>query len=123
MFNPITLSRDYQFTFDKPFEEINIPLNEKDNISLVKFLPSDSMTKGVVLYFHGNRSNIIRYSKYAGNFTKHGYEVWIVDYPGYGKTTGKFTEQKVYMQAMEVYQLAIVKFDSNHIIVYGKSLV
>jgi alpha-beta hydrolase superfamily lysophospholipase len=122
MFHPVTLPRDHQFKFDIPFEEINIPLNEKDNLSLVKFFPSDSMPKGVVLYFHGNRDNVIRYSKYAGNFTKHGYEVWIVDYPGYGKTTGKFTEKNVYTQAMEVYKLAKVKFDSTNIIVYGKSL-
>ncbi|MDQ6904213.1 MAG: lysophospholipase [Bacteroidota bacterium] len=122
MFHPIALPPDYQFKFDIPFEEINIALNEKDNLSLVKFFPPDSIPKGVVVYFHGNRGNVIRYSKYAGNFTKHGYEVWIVDYPGYGKTTGKFTEQKVYMQAMEIYKLAKVKFDSNDIIVYGKSL-
>lgn len=122
MFHPVALPPDYQFKFDIPFEEINIALNEKDNLNLVKFFPRDSISKGVILYFHGNRGNLTRYAKYVGNFTKHGYEVWIVDYPGYGKTTGQFTEQKVYMQAMEMYKLAKVKFDRNTIIVYGKSL-
>jgi alpha-beta hydrolase superfamily lysophospholipase len=122
MFHPAPLSPDYQFKFDIPFKEINIPLNAKDNLSLVQFFPGDSIAKGVVLYFHGNRDNINRYAKYASNFTKHGYEVWMIDYPGYGKTTGKFTEENVYMQAKEMYKLANSRFGKDSIIVYGKSL-
>ena len=116
------LSADYQFKFNVPFKEVNIPLNATDNLNLVQFLPADSTRKGVVLYFHGNRENINHYAAYAINFTKHDYEVWMVDYPGYGKTTGKFTEENVYMQAREVYKLANTKFGADSIIVYGKSL-
>jgi pimeloyl-ACP methyl ester carboxylesterase len=122
MFHPTPLSPDYQFKFDIPFKEINIPLNAKDNLSLVQFFPGDSIAKGVVLYFHGNRDNINRYSKYASNFTKNGYQVWMIDYPGYGKTTGTFTEENVYMQAKEMYKLANSRFRTDSIIVYGKSL-
>lgn len=116
------LSADYQFKFSVPFKEVNIPLNATDNLNLVQFFPEDSTHKGVVLYFHGNRENINHYAEYATNFTKHGYQVWMVDYPGYGKTTGKFTEENVYMQAREVYKLANTKFATDSIIVYGKSL-
>ena len=116
------LSADYQFKFNVPFREVNIPLNATDNLNLVQFLPGDSTRRGVVLYFHGNLENINHYAEYAANFTKHGYEVWMVDYPGYGKTTGKFTEENVYMQAREVYKLANTKFGAEIIIVYGKSL-
>ncbi len=122
MLHPTLLPPDYQFKFNIPFQEVNIPLTAKENLSLVRFFPYDSTRKGVVLYFHGNRDNIIRYAKYAPNFTKHGYEVWITDYPGYGKTTGTFTEKNVYMQAKEVYKLANSKFGKDSIIVYGKSL-
>ena len=122
LLHPAILPLDYQFKFKAPFKEINIPLNATDNLNLVQFFPNDSMPKGVVLYFHGNKGNVNRYAKYAINFTKHNYEVWIVDYPGYGKTTGKFTEENVYMQAREVYKLANTKFGADSIIVYGKSL-
>jgi len=122
LFHPVPLPSDYQYKFNVPFKEINIPLNAKDNLNLVQFFPKDSTPKGVVLYFHGNRDNINRYAKYAVNFTKHGYEVWMIDYPGYGKTTGKLTEQNLYMQAEEMYKLANTKFEKNNIIVYGKSL-
>lgn len=121
MLHPKRLPPDYKFQFNFPFKEINIPFNKKDNINLVQFFP-EQISKGVVLYFHGNRDNINRYAKYAANFTKHGYEVWMNDYPEYGKSTGAFTEANVYRQAAEIYKLANAKFESNKIIVYGKSL-
>lgn len=122
LFHPTPLSFNYQFKFNIPFKEVNIPLNATDNLNLVQFFVADSKPKGVVLYFHGNKGNINRYAEYAGNFTKNGYEVWMADYPGYGKTTGKLTEENVYMQAREVYKLAYTKFGFDNIIVYGKSL-
>ena len=122
MFHPVPLPPDYQFKFDIPFKEINIPLNTKDNLNIVQFFPQESIPKGVVLYFHGNRDNVNRYARYAANFTRRGYELWIADYPGYGKTTGKLTEENLYLQAKEVYKLANSKFGKDHIIVYGKSL-
>jgi pimeloyl-ACP methyl ester carboxylesterase len=122
LLHPTPLPFNYQFKFKVPFKEVNIPLNATDNLNLVQFFPKDSIPKGVVLYFHGNRENINHYAEYASNFTKHGYEVWMVDYPGYGKTTGKFTEENVYMQAREVFKLANTKFEKDSIIVYGKSL-
>lgn len=122
LLHPAKLALDYQFKFNLHFKEVNIPLNTTDNLNLVQFFPNDPKPKGVVLYFHGNKGNINHYAEYATNFTKHGYEVWITDYPGYGKTTGKFTEANVYMQAREVYKLANTKFGADSIIVYGKSL-
>jgi alpha-beta hydrolase superfamily lysophospholipase len=122
LFHPVPLLPDYQFKFNIPFREVNIPLNTKDNLNVVQFFTQDSIPKGVVLYFHGNRDNVNHYARYAANFTKHGYEVWITDYPGYGKTTGKLTEANLYSQAKEVYKLANSKFEKNSIIVYGRSL-
>lgn len=121
MFHPDPLPHDYVFNFNVPFREINIPLNSRDTLNMVQFFPG-GMVKGVALYFHGNRGNINRYAKYAENFTKNGYEVWMADYPGYGKTTGKLSEENLYKQAMEVYKLANSKFNKDSIIIYGKSL-
>ncbi len=122
MFHPESLPYNYAFKFDIPFKEVNIAMNANDNLNLVQFFPSGTQTKGVVLYFHGNRGNINRYAKYATNFTKNGYEVWMPDYPGYGKTTGKLSEENFYKQANEVYKLANSKYKEDSIIIYGKSL-
>ncbi len=122
MFHPEPLPRDYIYNFNIPFKEINIPMNSRDTLNLVQFFPKAGIVKGVVLYFHGNRGNINRYVKYAQNFTKNDYEVWMADYPGYGKTTGKLSEENLYKQALEVYKLAHSKFSEDSIIIFGKSL-
>jgi alpha-beta hydrolase superfamily lysophospholipase len=122
LFHPDPLSKDFEFKFKIPFREVNIPMNARDNVNMIQFYPANTVAKGVVLYFHGNRGNAIRYEKYANNFLKNGYEVWIPDYPGYGKTTGKLSEENMNLQAKEVYNLAHSKFSADRIFVYGKSL-
>jgi alpha-beta hydrolase superfamily lysophospholipase len=88
---------------------------------MIQFFPKDSIAKGVVLYFHGNMKNIYHYAASAGNFTKLGYEVWMPDYPGFGKTTGVLTENKLYEEALLTYTLANSKFKADSIIIYGRS--
>lgn len=122
LFHPATLPSDYKFSFNIPFKEVNIPMNETDTVNLIQFFPADSIPKGVVIYFHGNTGNVTNYAKCAPIFLKHGYEVWMPDYPGYGKTTGDLTEENIYKQAKEVYKLAHSKFAADSIIVYGRSL-
>lgn len=122
LFHPVTLSANDSFHFSVPFREVNIPMNKTDTINIIQFYPKDSLAKGVVIYFHGNKGNVNRYEKYAANYTRNHFEVWVPDYPGYGKTTGKLTEENMYRQASEVYKLAHSKFSSDSIIVFGKSL-
>ena len=122
LFHPELLPKDFQFKFGIPFKEVNIAMNKTDTLNLIQFFPRDSAPKGIVLYFHGNKGNVIRFAKYAANFTKNGFEVWMPDYPTYGKTTGKLTEENMYAQAKEVYKLAHSKFSADSIFVYGRSL-
>jgi uncharacterized protein len=120
-FHPEPLKSGYTFPFKIPFREKNIQYNRESNINIVQFLPADSVVRGVVLYFHGNKRNIERYAQYAPQFTKHAYEVWMIDYPGFGKSTGNFNEQVLYDWALELYKLARTRFTRDSIIIYGKS--
>ncbi|MFT3681608.1 MAG: alpha/beta fold hydrolase [Ferruginibacter sp.] len=121
LFHPVAIDRSIPWKFDVPFEETDIAFNETDTLNLVKFFPKDSARKGVVIYFHGNKENIGRYAKFAANFTKHGYEVWMEDYPGFGKSVGKRNEKILYQQAEQVYRMAASKYSKDSIIIYGKS--
>jgi hypothetical protein len=121
LFHPDKIERNIAWKFDVPFEEIDLPYNKTDTINMVKFFPSDSVRKGVVLYFHGNKENIGRYAKYAANFTKQGYEVWMEDYPGFGKSVGIRNEKLLYKEAEQVYKMAAAKYQHDSIIIYGKS--
>ena len=122
LFHPVVLDRHYAYQFDVPFAEVEIPVNKTDTISMVKFFPRDSIAKGVVIYFHGNKGNINRYAKLTDIFTQHGYEVWMGDYPGFGKSTGERKEQVLYDQAEIIYSMANSKFTPKQILIYGKSL-
>ncbi len=121
LFHPEKFSNAYVYHFKVPFEEVNIPFSGTDTLNMIKFFPADSIRRGVVVYFHGNKENIERYAKFANNFTKHGYEVWMEDYPGFGKSTGERTEKKMFAQALEVQKMAAAKYGKDSIIVYGKS--
>lgn len=121
LLHPKAYSEDYAYNFNIPFKEVNIPINKSENFNIVQFLPGDSMPKGIVLYFHGNMRNINHYAPFAEKLTKLGYEVWMPDYPGFGKTTGVLTEKKLYEQALFAYKLANTKFKADSIIIYGRS--
>lgn len=122
LFHPQKLERSHVFKFNVPFEEIDIPVNKEDTINMVKFFPQEKQRRGVVIYFHGNMKNVERYAPFAEVFTKKGYEVWMPDYPGYGKSTGKRTEAKLYEQGLLIQKLAMTHYHSDSIILYGKSL-
>jgi uncharacterized protein len=122
LFRPVTIATGTEFTFKQPFKEVNLKIDELTTYNLVQFTVPDSIKKGVVLYFHGNRTNITRYARFSNNFTKHGYEVWMPDYPTYGKSTGEISEENLYEESLQLYKLARVQFPPEKIIIYGKSM-
>lgn len=122
LFRPKPVAKDHAYNFSQPNKELNIPYSSSSNMNVIQFTTKDTAVKGVVLYFHGNRENIAWYAKNAPRFTDHGYEVWMIDYPGYGKSTGDFTEQKLYDWALVFYKLARTRFSPDSIILYGKSM-
>ena len=122
LFHPTKLTSGYTYNFDVPFEEKTIMDQEDDSISLVKFFPENKIRKGIVIYYHGNMNNINHYAGFAKPFTKNGYEVWMQDYPTFGKTTGELSEDKLYHQALYVANTVNKEIGSDSIIIYGKSL-
>jgi hypothetical protein len=138
LFHPVAVGRDVKYDLGQPYTEVNLPYDKETNLNIIQFkvgMPALSgaapdtasslvapLPKGVVLYFHGNKRNISWYAKYATDFTSKGYEVWMLDYPGYGKSTGKLTEQKLYDYALQFYKLARSRWQPSQIILYGKSL-
>ena len=122
LFHPIALARNHNYNFSLPYKEINIPYDAASNLNIIQFAAGGKAKRGVVLYFHGNMKNISWYAKHVPAFTKHGYEVWMPDYPGFGKSTGKLTEQRLYEYAIQIYKLARTKYGQATIIIYGKSM-
>lgn len=114
-------SYKYNFVEGVKFTEAKIPFDSATIIDVIKFLPQDS-AKGVVLFFHGNRQNIEHYSRYAPYFTRKGYECWMPDYPGYGRSTGELDVEVLQKLSIQLYKMARGKYQPAQIVVYGKSI-
>lgn len=121
LFHPVTLPQTHKFSFQQPFREINLPVQNR-NLNYVQFKVDSIKRKGIVLYFHGNRRNVERYAQFVPAFTKNGFEVWMMDYPGFGKSTGQLTEATMYSDAFLLYQKAIKEVEAVDLVIYGKSL-
>jgi uncharacterized protein len=122
IFKPEVLSEDFEYKYDDPFEEINFEPEPNVKVNALRFHHDES--KGLVIYFHGNTRSIKGWSKYAKDFTKHGYDVLMIDYRGFGKSVGKRTEDGLYNDAQFVYNRMRAKYGykESNIVIYGRSL-
>jgi pimeloyl-ACP methyl ester carboxylesterase len=82
----------------------------------------DSLTPvGItILYCHGNSTNINRYWKRVEYLWRMGYNVFIFDYQGYGKSEGSPSGQALYDDGKAA--LDYVKSRTDTIVYYGWSL-
>lgn len=88
------------------FQEINIPF-EGGSINGLKF--SAAEPKGAILFFHGNFGDVSGWGAYGADFAALGYDFYIFDYPGYGKSDGEISSQQQLFasaDAMSRYVLA-----------------
>lgn len=120
IFHPESLPPGYRFAFSLPFEEVTIPVAAA-NLNALLFKAQDS--RGVVLYLHGNAENLSSWGDVAGDFTSRGYSILIPDYRGFGKSTGKITDEKQFLNdGLAVYQMLTKTWPENRIIIYGRSI-
>ncbi|MEG4066885.1 alpha/beta fold hydrolase [Microcoleus sp. Pol11C2] len=80
---------------------------------------------GVVLYLHGNASNVGANVEHAHRFHRLGLSVFVMDYRGYGKSQGDFpSESQVYEDAQLAWDYLVKQrgINPNQIYLYGHSL-
>jgi fermentation-respiration switch protein FrsA (DUF1100 family) len=80
--------------------------------------------RGVVLFFHGNAGNISHRIDYLQMFHRLRYSTLIVDYRGYGKSTGTPSEAGTYRDAEAAWEhLRHARLaPAKNIVVAGESL-
>ncbi|MBU8881716.1 lysophospholipase [Kaistella sp. DKR-2] len=120
VFLPVVLPEEHQFDFEGDFEEYlwDTPFDGKINALHFKI----NNPKGVILYFHGNSDNLHRWGSIAAEFTQYGYNVLVMDYRGYGKSSGVRNEDYLYSDAQFFYDFAKKNYGEEKIVVYGRSL-
>jgi fermentation-respiration switch protein FrsA (DUF1100 family) len=119
IFLPTKLSQEYTYTFQADFDEIFLQTDDGANLNALHFYAKDP--KGVILYFHGNSGDLSRWGKIVLPFVDMGYDVLVMDYRNYGKSTGEISEEALYQDAQLFYNYVEDKYATN-IIIYGRSL-
>lgn len=120
IFKPEKLHKDFQYKYAAPFKELFFDVEEGVSINGLHFYVEKPL--GLVLYFHGNSRSIKGWAKYATDFFRYNYDVVLVDYRGFGKSTGKRSEKDMLTDMQFVYNKLIETYHENHMIVYGRSL-
>ncbi|MEL0457422.1 alpha/beta hydrolase [Flavobacteriaceae bacterium SZ-1-7] len=120
LFLPTTLEQNYQFEFNYNFEELNFETSDGAKLNALHFKIENP--KGIILYFHGNAGDLSRWGTIAEFFVEKKYDVLIMDYRSYGKSTGKLSEKAFYNDAQLFYDYLLKHYDEPEITLYGRSL-
>jgi hypothetical protein len=81
--------------------------------------------RGTIIMCHGNGGNISDRVDSAANLHSLGFNIFLFDYRGYGRSKGLSTERGLYRDARAAYEVVRSKLDHpDHprIIAYGRSL-
>jgi fermentation-respiration switch protein FrsA (DUF1100 family) len=102
----------------------DVALTSSDNERLHGWYVPAADSRGVLLFFHGNAGNISHRLDSIKIFHELGLEVLIIDYRGYGQSTGKTTEQGTYLDAQAAWDYLVNTrgIPARRIIIFGRSL-
>jgi uncharacterized protein len=114
------LAADYRFQFDQPFEEVWIPVRGASLHALHFKQPNP---RGVVFFLHGNVGNVSTWTTGVDFYRRVNYDLFMVDYRGYGKSTGRIeSEAQLYADTRAAYDAMAPLYRDKPIVIYGRSL-
>lgn len=121
IFFPEKLPAAYTFRFDREAEEIRIPA--PDGVLLHGLLFRAGASKGLVFYLHGNAGSVASWGWVHAAYTALGYDVFVLDYRGYGKSQGEISsEEQFYADAEAAFLEMAGRYSGRHLIVAGYSI-
>jgi uncharacterized protein len=121
IFHPTKLDKNYRFDFPVRFEEINIKTT--DNKLLNGLLFKSDSSKGLIFYLHGNAGALNVWGKVAKWYTDLHYDVFMLDYRGFGKSEGSISgESQIFQDVQAAYNEMKQRFHEDSIIILGYSI-
>ncbi len=101
----------------------NIDFESSDGTSLHGWwLPANGKAKATILFLHGNAENISTHIGSVYWLPAAGYNVFLFDYRGYGKSEGKADIDGIMSDAEAALSTAVNLAGNKPIIVYGQSI-
>src|SRR6185295_5609742 len=119
-FRPEILSSGFKYQYAFPFEEFNFNTGDGGKINAIYFKVPNS--RGVIYYLKGNSRSIKGWGKFAKDFVSNGYDFFMMDYRGFGKSRGKRTQAILFEDAQFLYTWLKDHYPEEKIVVFGRSL-
>lgn len=78
----------------------------------------------LLVYFHGNAGNVTLRAPAAIELAKHGIDVFVFDYRGFGRSAGRPSESALRVDSVAAYDYAVARFAGyeGRVAVYGESI-
>ncbi|MEM1216727.1 MAG: alpha/beta fold hydrolase, partial [Bacteroidota bacterium] len=94
-----------------------------DGVALHALWLKAPSSRGVLLFWHGNVGSNRRCLRQADQMTGLGYDIFMPDYRGYGKSGGQMEDQdQMYADAQAVYDWLLTNYEADQIVIVGYSL-
>jgi alpha-beta hydrolase superfamily lysophospholipase len=116
---PVT--KNYQYKFPIAYKEVYIKAPGGDTLNGLFFKAKHS--KGLLFYLHGNTGNVQRWSSGVAHYVNLGYDAFVLDYPGYGKSSGHITsQQKLFIDIKTAYDTVRKNYPESQVVILGYSI-
>lgn len=105
------------------FEDVRFTSADGTNLS-GWFIPAKGKALGTVLHYHGNAQNMTAHYSFVSWLPANGFNVFVFDYRGYGKSAGVPSRQGVYEDSVAAleYIKSRTDIDQEKIIIFGQSI-
>ncbi|GAA5097074.1 hypothetical protein GCM10023210_31670 [Chryseobacterium ginsengisoli] len=105
------------------YENFSLPV-KNDTISGIILKPKSGKIKATVLFFHGAGGNVTTYLFMTKPLVDNNFQVVMVDFRGYGKSTGKPTHLNIVSDGQLFFNKMIQRPEiaNTKIILYGASM-
>jgi pimeloyl-ACP methyl ester carboxylesterase len=114
------LPENHRFNYNIPFKEINIPVPGA-TLNALHF--SQKKPRGLVFFLHGNAGNLEKWTIGVDFYRRENYDLFIIDYRGYGKSTGNIqSQQQLHNDVRAAWDFIAPQYAEKPIVIYGRSL-
>ncbi|NOQ75053.1 MAG: alpha/beta fold hydrolase [Crocinitomix sp.] len=121
IFHPEKLDADYAFNINGDYQEFTLMTDDNEALNALLFKADSS--KGVVIHYHGNSGNIAHWENRTSMYTDLGYDFFIMDYRGFGKSSGSIeSETQLFEDAQLFYDTLLTYYDEANVIIEGYSV-
>ena len=120
MYFPEPLPPDAMLARDADVREVSIPVDGANLSALHLRLPNP---RGLVFFLHGNAGNLASWFVAAERYRAANYDLFMLDYRGYGKSTGHIeSEAQLRTDVRAVWDQVAPAYKDKPVVVYGRSL-